>query len=194
MGGGGSFLPLWLDKSRPYVSLKRRKSVMMETVIVSSIDEEDSSARQGGQGVGHLADSGIVDESSKEQQETWKERKRGRCHSMSGPGSSPDMDSLLRVGPPDNKQIKLHILTAQQESTVTHKLCPTSKRQSWIFTTHIMHSNRNFTLSHKNQGSFSCRQSSATCLHHDASAPLLELHRAEMCHRQDNKHSLPHLI
>lgn len=42
----------------------------METVIVSSIDEEDSSARQGGQGVGHLADSGIVDESSKEQQET----------------------------------------------------------------------------------------------------------------------------
>lgn len=34
------------------------------------IDEEDSGARQGGQGVGHLADSGVVDESSKEEQET----------------------------------------------------------------------------------------------------------------------------
>lgn len=42
---------------------------MVETVIVSSIDEEDSSAGQGGQAVSHLADSGIVDESSKEQQE-----------------------------------------------------------------------------------------------------------------------------
>lgn len=39
---------------------------MMETVFVRSIDEEDSSAGQGGQGVGHLADSGVVDESSQE--------------------------------------------------------------------------------------------------------------------------------
>lgn len=35
---------------------------------MSSVDEEDSGAGQGGQGVGHLADSGVVDESSKEEQ------------------------------------------------------------------------------------------------------------------------------
>lgn len=40
--------------------------MMMETVFLSSVDEEDSSAGQGGQGVGHLADSGIVNESSEE--------------------------------------------------------------------------------------------------------------------------------
>lgn len=41
-----------------------------------SIDEEDSGAGQGGQGVGHLADSGVVDESSKEEQEAWRVKGR----------------------------------------------------------------------------------------------------------------------
>lgn len=35
---------------------------------MSSVDEEDSGAGQGGEGVSHLADSGVVDESSKEEQ------------------------------------------------------------------------------------------------------------------------------
>lgn len=34
--------------------------------MAGSIDEEDSSAGQRGQGVSHLADSGIVDETSQE--------------------------------------------------------------------------------------------------------------------------------
>ncbi len=50
---------------------------MMKTWwIVSSVDEEDSGAGQGGQGVGHLADSGVVDESSKEEQKAWRAQKK----------------------------------------------------------------------------------------------------------------------
>lgn len=42
----------------------------METEgFVSSVDEEHSGAGQGGEGVSHLADSGVVDESSEEEQE-----------------------------------------------------------------------------------------------------------------------------
>lgn len=53
-----------------YVSLKGGSVwAMMATVTVSSVDEEDSSSGQSGQGVGHLADSGVVDESLEEQQE-----------------------------------------------------------------------------------------------------------------------------
>lgn len=47
--------------------MKKEKKVDKE--FVSSVDEEDSGARQGGEGVGHLADSGIVDKSSKEEQD-----------------------------------------------------------------------------------------------------------------------------
>lgn len=51
--------------------------MMMKTWwIVSSVDEEDSGAGQGGQGVGHLADSGVVDESSKEEQKAWREKNK----------------------------------------------------------------------------------------------------------------------
>lgn len=60
----------FLDITRVCVSLKRGSvGAMMATVIVSSVDEEDSSSGQSGQGVGHLADSGVVDESLEEQQE-----------------------------------------------------------------------------------------------------------------------------
>lgn len=34
-----------------------------------SVDEQDSGSGQGGEGVGHLADSRVVDESSEEEQE-----------------------------------------------------------------------------------------------------------------------------
>lgn len=65
---GWGFFPLFLDITRVYVSLKRGSvGAMMATV--SSVDEEDSSSGQSGQGVGHLADSGVVDESLEEQQE-----------------------------------------------------------------------------------------------------------------------------
>lgn len=40
----------------------------MATEFSSSVDEEDSGAGQGGEAVGHLADSGVVDESSQEEQ------------------------------------------------------------------------------------------------------------------------------
>lgn len=54
-----------------YVSLKNGSvGAMMVTVTVSSVDEEDSSSGQSGQGVSHLADSGVVDESPEEQQES----------------------------------------------------------------------------------------------------------------------------
>lgn len=60
----------FLDITRVCVLLKRGSvGAMMATVIVSSVDEEDSSSGQSGQGVGHLADSGVVDESLEEQQE-----------------------------------------------------------------------------------------------------------------------------
>lgn len=49
---------------------------MTATVTVSSVDEEDSSSGQSGQGVGHLADSGVVDESPEEQQEAWREERK----------------------------------------------------------------------------------------------------------------------
>jgi len=42
---------------------------------VSSVDEEHSGAGQRGQGVGHLADSGVVDESSQEEQKAWRAAK-----------------------------------------------------------------------------------------------------------------------
>lgn len=42
---------------------------------MSSVDEEDTGAGQGGQGVGHLADSGVVDESSKEEQEAYRTKR-----------------------------------------------------------------------------------------------------------------------
>lgn len=47
--------------------MKKEKKV--DKGFVSSVDEEDSGTRQGGEGVGHLADSGIVDKSSKEEQD-----------------------------------------------------------------------------------------------------------------------------
>lgn len=42
-----------------------------------SVDEEDSGSRQSGQGVGHPADPGVVDESPEEEQEAWREREGG---------------------------------------------------------------------------------------------------------------------
>ena len=50
--------------------------MIWEQGFVSSVDEEHSSAGQGGEGVSHLADSGVVDESSEEEQETWKWKKK----------------------------------------------------------------------------------------------------------------------
>lgn len=41
------------------------------------VDEEDPGAGQGGESVRHLADSGIVDESSEEEQEAWRGEERG---------------------------------------------------------------------------------------------------------------------
>lgn len=41
----------------------------MTMTTVSSVYEEDSGAGQGGESVSHFADSGVVDESSKEEQE-----------------------------------------------------------------------------------------------------------------------------
>lgn len=43
----------------------------------ASVDEEDSGARQSGQGVGHPTDPGVVDESPEEEQEACK-GERGR--------------------------------------------------------------------------------------------------------------------
>lgn len=64
------FFSSFLDITRVYVSLKGGNvGATMVTVTVSSVDEEDSSSGQSGQGVGHLADSGVVDESLEEQQE-----------------------------------------------------------------------------------------------------------------------------
>lgn len=39
---------------------------------MSSVNEEHSGAGQGGEGISHLADSGVVDESSEEEQEAWR--------------------------------------------------------------------------------------------------------------------------
>lgn len=48
---------------------KKRKNNEDDWWYVGSVDEEDSGAGQGGEGVGHFADSGIVDKSSEEEQE-----------------------------------------------------------------------------------------------------------------------------
>lgn len=69
-GEKSSFLPFWLDKSVSLEGEKKKDGV--NWCIVGSVDEEDSGAGQGGQGVSHLADSGVVDESSKKEQEAWR--------------------------------------------------------------------------------------------------------------------------
>ena len=45
-----------------------RKTAMKTCCLVSSVDEKDSGVGQSGEGISHLADSGIMDKSSEEEQ------------------------------------------------------------------------------------------------------------------------------
>lgn len=68
-GGGGSIPHFCLGKAKHCLTKRTKKSDDGNLWILSSINEENSGAGQSGQGVGHLADSGIVDESAEEEQE-----------------------------------------------------------------------------------------------------------------------------
>lgn len=49
--------------------LKKERNNYDKTQFVDSINEEDSGARQSRKGVSHFANSGVVDESSEEEQD-----------------------------------------------------------------------------------------------------------------------------
>lgn len=74
---------------------------MMETAdFLGLVNEENSGVRQSGEGVGHLADSGIVDEPSEEEQDAWRSKNgtNMRLTALSGTKVTQTHNTTVLIG------------------------------------------------------------------------------------------------